>query len=121
VLDAQDPIGEVGPTRRQVTRACYPTPGIEIELGETPVLQCSRWEPDGEQRRLGEVRTAYLSSSDGRVFSKQVAAYEAQARLNESAESGGGLTGVDTDLADVSDGNDELADLIIDDAIGGAL
>jgi hypothetical protein len=106
VMDAQDPVGEVGPTRRQITRACYPTAGIELELGETPVLQCSRWEPDSEQSRLDSIRIAYMRSADGKAFSEKMTAFEdEQAKLDDdTAEAGGGLTGVDTDLGDIEDG-----------------
>jgi len=129
VMDAQDPVGESGPTRRQITRACYPTPGIELELGETPVLQCSRWEPDNEQARLDSLRAAFMKTVAGKEFAAQVAAFERAQELDdaqdqiesESAEAGGGLTGIDSDLAEVSNGHDELGDMIVDDAIGGAL
>lgn len=77
VIDAQDPVGERGPVRRQVTRACYPTPGIELELGETPVFVCSRWEPDNEQARLDSLRSAYMKTVDGKTFAAEVAAFEA--------------------------------------------
>jgi hypothetical protein len=34
-------------TPRQVIRACYPSPGVKIELGEDePVLECSLWDPE---------------------------------------------------------------------------
>jgi len=30
-----------------VSRICYPSPGVRIELGEDePVLECSRWDPE---------------------------------------------------------------------------
>ena len=32
---------------KQVTRLCYPSPGVRIELGEDePVLECSLWDPE---------------------------------------------------------------------------
>lgn len=97
VMDAQAPVGETGPTRRQITRACYPTPGIELELGETPVLQCSRWEPDGEQARLDSLRSGFLKSPPGKEFIAQMQAFEAAVEA-ETAESAGGLTDVDSDF-----------------------
>jgi len=99
VMDAEDG-GMPGQTHRQVTRACYPAPGIELELGETPVLQCSRWEPDSEQARLDSIRHPFLKSPEGKAFAEKVTAFEeAEAHLDdESAESGGGLSGVDSDI-----------------------
>lgn len=76
VMDAEDG-GTPGADRLQVSRACYPTAGIEIELGETPILQCSRWEPDSEQSRLDSIRLNFLKSKDGVAFKDAVAAYEA--------------------------------------------
>ena len=89
-----------GQTHRQVTRACYPAPGIELELGEVPVLQCSRWEPDNEQSRLDSIRQGYLKTVDGRAYAAKVEAFEeAEAALaDDSAESGGGLSEVDSDI-----------------------
>lgn len=75
-MDVQEPIVGSDPLRRLVTRACYPTLGIEVELGEEPVLQCSRWEPDNEQGRLGELRKQYLKTPDGKAFADQVAVFE---------------------------------------------
>lgn len=91
VLDAQEPIAIPGvqgggPVRRQVTRACYPTPGIEIELGEEPVLQCSRWEPDGEQERLDGIRSRYMRSAPGKAFAEQVAKFEESAASEASGK-----------------------------------
>lgn len=75
VMDAEDG-GVVGATHRQVTRACYPAVGIELELGETPVLQCSRWEPDNEQARLDSIRQAFLKSPDGATYAAKVTEFE---------------------------------------------
>ena len=99
VMDAEDG-GIPGATHRQITRACYPAPGIELELGEVPVLQCSRWEPDNEQSRLDSIRQGYLKTVDGRAYAAKVEAFEeAEAALaDDSAESGGGLSEVDSDI-----------------------
>jgi len=75
VMDAEDG-GTPGATHRQVTRACYPAPGIELEIGETPVLQCSRWEPDNEQARLDSIRMSFLKSVDGQAHTTKVLAFE---------------------------------------------
>jgi hypothetical protein len=134
VMDAQDPVGETGPTRRQITRACYPTAGIELELGETPVLQCSRWEPDNEQARLDSLRAAYMKSPAGKQFAAEVTSFEAAEAQPESPPPAEAVEakklsnqidhpitppGVDADLANLSSVYDELADMIIDEAIGG--
>lgn len=85
IMDAQEPLVGSDPLRRLITRACYPSPGINLELmGEEPVLQCSRWEPDNEQGRLGELRKQYLKTADGKAFAAQVAAFdEAQQEAEE--------------------------------------
>jgi hypothetical protein len=75
-MDAEDG-GMPGATYRQVTRACYPAVGVELELGETPVLTCSRWEPDSEQSRLDSVRQQFLRKPEGKAFAAQVAEFEA--------------------------------------------
>jgi hypothetical protein len=115
VLDAEDG-GMPGQTFRQVTRACYPAVGIELELSETPVLQCSRWEPDNEQARLDSVRQPFLKSPEGKAFAAKMAAFEEAEEARDSDDT----SSLDSDLADVSSGDDELADMIVDDAIGGA-
>jgi hypothetical protein len=83
-MDAEDG-GMPGAPHRQITRACYPTPGIELEIGETPVLQCSRWEPDGEQSRLDSLRSQYMKSPDGKVFAEKMVTFE-QAQIDDEAE-----------------------------------
>ena len=96
VMDDQEPVGGSGPTRRQITRACYPTPGIELELGETPVLTCSRWEPEtaSTSNERDHARASFLKGPDGRQFTADVAAFEVISEAEPSAESGGGLTDV---------------------------
>ena len=102
VLDAQDPIGERGPLRRAITRACYPSPGIEVELGD-PVLQCSLWNPEVTEAPTQSVngvivdrapgndrdraRARFLSSEAGRAFSTEVATFEADAGIGDDQES----------------------------------
>lgn len=75
-MDAQDPIGGTGQVRRQTTRACYPDVGIELEIGETPVLQCSRWYPVAEPAYVIEARDAFIASDAGQAFAGQVAEFE---------------------------------------------
>ena len=63
------------PASSQITRACYPAPGIEVELGEMPILQCSHWDPrPNESRDLGRQR--YLASDAGSKFAEDVSRYE---------------------------------------------
>lgn len=78
-MDVQQALdGTDAPVREQITRACYPSPGIELELGETPVFQCSRWEPDmSEESRLNEQRKAFMKTPLGKQFAEDVAAFEA--------------------------------------------
>lgn len=75
IMDAEDG-GNPGALRTEVTRGCYPSPGIEIELGETPILQCSLWEPGGEQSRMESVRHNFLKSADGKAFTEKMLAFE---------------------------------------------
>ena len=77
LMDAQEPLdGTDGSVHPQVTRACYPAAGIELELGEAPVMKCSRWEPDNEQARLDTIRNAFLKSADGVAFAERFKAFE---------------------------------------------
>lgn len=76
LMDAQEAMDGTPSLHPQVTRACYPAPGIELELGETPVLRCSRWEPDNEQGRLDALRDAFLKSPNGKAFVAKVGAFE---------------------------------------------
>ncbi len=82
VMDAQDPVGGTGPARRQITRACYPTPGIDLELGEIPVLQCSRWEPESAGSR-DEARRVYLKTKNGQQYLAEVATFEDAAGFHD--------------------------------------
>lgn len=75
-MDAERPMdGSDAPASSQITRACYPAPGIEVELGEMPILQCSHWDPrPNESRDLGRQR--YLASDAGSKFAEDVSRYE---------------------------------------------
>ncbi len=75
IMDAEDG-GHAGVDHVQTTHVCYPTAGIEIELADTPVLRCSRWEPDNEQGRLDALRMSYMKSADGKAFAASMLAYE---------------------------------------------
>lgn len=75
LMDAAEPIdGSGGSSHEQTTRACYPAPGVELELGEAPITRCSRWEPDNEQARLDSIRDAFLKSPAGRAYADQLRA-----------------------------------------------
>lgn len=77
LMDAQGPLdGSGDAVHPQVTRACYPAPGIEVELGETPILRCSRWEPDNEQGRLDGIRDQFLKTPPGKAFAEQMINFE---------------------------------------------
>jgi hypothetical protein len=88
VLDAQDAIGAAltdatGVTPRVITRACYPSAGIEVELAETPILQCSHWYPRDRRHQIA-ARQSYLASPEGREFLAEAAAYEAALGLSDN-------------------------------------
>ena len=77
VMDAQAPVGkDSNNDHAQTSRVCYPTAGIEVELGETPVLQCSKWEPESEPER-DERRRKFLTGNAGKQFRREVETYEA--------------------------------------------
>lgn|GEM_PF-6951278 len=81
LMDAAEPLdGSGGTAHEQVTRACYPAPGVELELGEAPITRCSRWEPDNEQARLDSIRDSFLRSPAGRAYAEQLRAAEATAQ-----------------------------------------
>lgn len=84
LMDAQQTMDGSDAIYPQVTRACYPTPGIELELGETPVLRCSRWEPDNEQERLDAIRHNFLKSKDGQAYVAQRAAFDEAVAVAQS-------------------------------------
>lgn len=66
---------------------CYPAVGIEITLGDTPVVSCSRWDPLDKNvvTAARESRERYLASDDGRAYLKALAAWES-AREAEDRE-----------------------------------
>jgi hypothetical protein len=111
LLDAQGPMdGSGDPAHTQVTRACYPAVGIELELSETPVLRCSRWEPDNEQARLDGLRDQFLKSPNGKQYAAQLAAFEeAVAEQDE----------IDNVVNEQNDADREMTpDEAVDDALG---
>lgn len=86
----------------EVHRYCYPTVGVEMNLGALPVTECNRWDPDcrsfvnvppGPNRMnvLGELGTQegrrkfFQESEQGRAFHQSLADWES-ARATEAAE-----------------------------------
>lgn len=99
-LDAARPIadrvGEGGvlegdapaqPFHTQVHHYCYPTVGIETELGALPVLTCNLWEPrdpDGENnRRHAEDR--WFATPQGQAYLQKRQAWEDQRQAEHDA------------------------------------
>ena len=58
----------------QVHHACYPDTGIEIELGDTPVLECNRWEPmtPALKTKLKRATKQHFKTKDGKQFLKEL-------------------------------------------------
>lgn len=51
---------------------CYPTPGVEMNLGSLPVIRCNRWKP------IGVSAEWFLEKSEaGKKYQADVAAWEA--------------------------------------------
>lgn len=66
----------------QTHHYCYPTPGVEMNLGSLPVVQCNRWRPKGMPPG------AFMSTLEGRQYLKSVEEWEAdrQRSSQEAAE-----------------------------------
>lgn len=49
---------------------CYPTPGVETDLGELPVLSCNKWMPvDPQMRELDDgMRAEFLATDAGQQY-----------------------------------------------------
>ena len=82
VMEVQPAIDGTTARPRQITRACYPAPGVEIELAETPVLQCSRWNP-APDLEVTEARRAYAATDDGCAFIAAALEYERALGIEE--------------------------------------
>lgn len=87
-MDAQAPVKGTDPVRRQTTRACYPDVGIELEIGETPVLQCSRWYPVAEPAYVIAARDAYLATVGGETFAALVSDFESACQVGDPPDLG---------------------------------
>ena len=68
-----------------VSHYCYPDVGIEMTLGDTPVVRCSRWDPMDEHTLLRRVQETFLGEERGREYTRQVEAWEL-ARTEEARE-----------------------------------
>lgn len=67
---------------------CYPSPGVEMELGSLPVLECNRWEPVSPMRTNSRKAREheYLSSEEGKAFIARAQAWEATNGTINSSE-----------------------------------
>lgn len=79
-MDAATPMdGSDAPMHSQLTRACYPTAGIEIELDDAPVFQCSRWTPDSSLESMREAsRMHFMESDAGLKYQRELADWTAE-------------------------------------------
>lgn len=55
-MDAAEPKGGGGDIFRQTHHTCYPTLGMEIDLGDVDVYECSLWEPGDDAAAIVEER-----------------------------------------------------------------
>lgn len=68
----------------QLHHTCYPTPGIEIDIGPEPIVECSRWRPGSPTAQIKQ-QELFLRSPAGIEYRKQVDAWEARQADQESA------------------------------------
>lgn len=69
----------------QLIHTCYPSSGIEIDLGPAPVYNCNRWMPMTVADRTSERmlhRAEWMTSAEGREYTEAVRQWE-QARAEE--------------------------------------
>ena len=71
----------------EVHHYCYPTPGVESELGSVPVIECNLWRPRTELDDMLDrtAREKFEASERGIAFRQSVADWEA-GRGDELAE-----------------------------------
>lgn len=70
----------------QLIHTCYPSSGIEIDLGPAPIYNCNRWTPMTAAERSSEAalrRTEWLLSAEGREYTEAVRRWE-DARARET-------------------------------------
>lgn len=78
----------VGRDHHQIIKACYPTPGIEIDLNGTPVFECGFWEPLSPSvlTRKQTNRIKFAKSQPGKDYAKAIKAWRAeQKRIEDEA------------------------------------
>ncbi len=73
----------------QVSHSCYPSVGIEVELGDIPVLRCNRWAPadlrDPAFTNVARIRQTALASPAGGRFTHDLRRWEdARAEQNRA-------------------------------------
>lgn len=58
---------------------CYPTAGVETNLGETPVVSCSLYEPVHmvERRRIDAARSNFLQTPEGQEYAAELERWRA--------------------------------------------
>jgi hypothetical protein len=61
---------------------CYPDSGIEIVLGDTPVVKCNRWDPTGN---ANAERLKFMQTERGQKYQASVEEWE-QARAKEARD-----------------------------------
>lgn len=72
----------------QITHYCYPSPGVEMVLGDMPVVQCNRWRPFRPASSVEELGylpdtvtpTEYLGTREGKAYLAEVSAWESARR-----------------------------------------
>jgi hypothetical protein len=96
VLETQDPLdgSKLAPST-QITRACYPAPGIEVEISEHPIMQCSHWDPRPRPWR-DQAKQQWLKSPAGKAF---------RAAMHEYEDAAGLVDGDDAAASDDTTGN----------------
>lgn len=67
---------------------CYPTVGVEMNLGALPVTECNRWDPDVDGTTTAVRRKTWQGTREGRTFEIRVAEWEAarRAEAHEASE-----------------------------------
>jgi hypothetical protein len=80
--------GDAGPAPFHVVvhHYCYPTVGVETNLGDLPVLECNRWEPvfESDLRELAQRRHVFMESERGQTYKRELAEWH-EARAAEEA------------------------------------
>jgi len=73
----------------QVHHYCYPTAGVEMRLGDEPVMECNRWVPvselvrwrrtlpPGDYQAAQNVRDSFRDSPEGKEYLQAVQTWEA--------------------------------------------